>query len=115
MRGYPQRLLLSLAGFVALAALVGCPPSKPAPRNPPDASDASPVTPPAPPVSCDTACKHAEAICPGAGSPCGPVCNRLGATYARCIGTATACEGPTGLGACDPLHGSAGTPGPAGR
>ena len=114
MRGYPQRVLLSLACFVALAALAGCPPRPNPPIGPPDASDAAPVPPPAP-VSCDTACAHAAAVCPGSASVCGPICNRLGATYARCIGAATACEGPTGLGACDALHGAAGAAKPIGR
>lgn len=109
MRGYPQRILLSLAAFVALAALAGCPPRPNPPIGPPDASDAAPA--PAP-VSCDTGCANAEKVCPGSGSPCGPACNRVGAVYARCVGAAASCPD---LKACDPLNGAVGAPQPHGR
>jgi hypothetical protein len=102
MRGYPQRILFSLAAFVALAALAGCPPHPPAPVGPPDASDAAPV------VTCPAACANAEKVCPAVlDSVCEPACSRVGATYARCLGVATGCPG---VKACDPLAGSGGDP-----
>jgi hypothetical protein len=113
MRGFPQRVLICLAGFVAIAAILGgCPHPGPAPVTPPDAADASPATMDAArPVSCDTACRHAEKVCPGSGSPCGRPCNRIGAEYARCVNAATGCKGPSGVAGCDPLNGaSAGAP-----
>lgn len=82
----------------AVLALAGCPRPGPTPVvNPPDAADAS--RPPKA-VNCATACKHAEAVCPGSGSPCLPACKRVGADYARCVDVATGCPG---LKHCDPL------------
>lgn len=95
------RAAFSLACVVALGALLACPKPGPTPVvNPPDAADAAPVAPPAPAVSCETACAHAEKVCPGSGSPCLPACNRIGPDYARCAGAATSCSGLKG---CDPL------------
>ena len=104
MRGYPQRVLLGLLAFIAIAAIVGCPHPAPTPVGPPDASDAAPLPPMPPAPSCADACERAALGCPGSRSVCLPICNRLGAAYARCVNAATTCEGPTGLGACDPLH-----------
>ena len=57
MRGFPQRVLLALACFIATAAILGCPHPAPTPVGPPDAADASrddARRPPAP-VTCTTA------------------------------------------------------------
>jgi|SRR6185312_306912 len=95
MRGFAERIVLSLACVVALAMLA-CPAPKP-PVNPSsDAADAAPA------VSCDDACKHAEVICPGSGSPCLPACNRIARNdsgYAPCVASAKACGDLRG---CDP-------------
>lgn len=119
MRDYIRGMLI---GFVGMVAFVGaCPKPGPAPVNPPpDASDASPrppIPPPAPPVTCSTACAHAKTVCPTmSDGACASACGRIGSLYARCLLAATACEGSTGLGACDPMHNaSAGAPKPTGR
>jgi hypothetical protein len=103
-----QHVLSAVVLTVALGAhLAGCPKPGPAPVvGPPDAADA------ARPVSCETLCRHAEAVCPGSGSPCGPICNRVGATYARCVGVVVDCPG---LNACDPLNAPQGAPKPRGK
>jgi hypothetical protein len=95
MRGLPQRILVGLLGTVALALFAACPKPGPAPVTP-DAADAAPA------VSCDDACKHADAICPGSGSPCLPACNRIARNdsgYAPCVASAKACGDLRG---CDP-------------
>jgi hypothetical protein len=100
MRDYLRGMLVGFLGIVALCA--ACPKPGPAPIvNPPDAADAA--LKPAP--SCSTACKHADAVCPGSLNPCSSGCNRIGATYARCAGGlaggAGACHA---LDNCDPLN-----------
>lgn len=92
---------MKIFAALVVCALISCTPRPPTPVvNPPDAADAGPAQPPAPPVSCDTGCKHADTVCPGSGSPCGPACNRIGAVYARCVGAAAGCPD---LKRCDPL------------
>jgi hypothetical protein len=108
MRGWPQRILVGLAGTVILA-LLACPsPPNPGPNGPGGAGGSAPPAI----VSCDTGCKHAEKVCPGSGSPCGPACNRTGSVYAACVGAAANCAA---LKACDPLNGPQGAPQPLGR
>ena len=103
MRGFAQRILVGVVGTVVLGLVLACPPSKPPPQNPPDASDAAPAPPPAP--SCGVACQHAEAVCPGSGSPCSNACNRIGAVYATCAAGLVAGSGACGaLNNCDPLN-----------
>jgi hypothetical protein len=105
MRGFMQRILVGVAGTVVLGIVLACPPSKPPPQNPPDASDAAPSPPPAPTVSCDDACRHADAVCPNSLSPCGNACTRIGPVYATCAAGLVAGAGACpALNNCDPLN-----------
>jgi hypothetical protein len=93
MRGFPQRILVGLLGTVALALLVGCPPSKPPPNNPSDA-DASQSF-----VTCDVAAQHAAAVCSTADYQTDrDLCGRIPGCAARlnavvdCAGVRAACR-----------------------
>ena len=93
MRGFPQRILVGLLGTVALALLVGCPPSKPPPSNPSDA-DASQSF-----VTCDVAAQHAAAVCSTADYQTDrDLCGRIPGCAARlnavvdCAGVRAACR-----------------------
>lgn len=91
------RVLISLACFIALGAIVACPPRPPAPIGPPDATDAAP-TPLL--VSCATACAHAGIVCSGSAVTCDMLCPRIqDPAYAPCVAAAKDCAG---LSACDP-------------
>lgn len=91
------RVLLSLACFIALGAIVACPPRPPAPVGPPAAADAAP-SPTA--VNCATACAHAGVVCADVAVTCDVLCPRVQApSYAPCVAAATSCAALT---ACDP-------------
>jgi hypothetical protein len=85
VRGFPQRVLLCLACFVAL--LAACPKPGPSPIvNPPDAADA------ARPVTCAAGCAHAVAVCPSVDDPtCMDICRRIGSAFSAKLGSATSC------------------------
>jgi hypothetical protein len=85
MRGFAQRILLGLAGTVALA-LIACPAPKPPVNPPPDASDAAPA------ASCATACPHAVSVCQTVDlSTCESLCSRIGIPFAVKLAAASDC------------------------
>lgn len=87
MRGFLQRIIVGIAGTVALGLIAACPPKPPV--NPgPDVSDA------APPVTCSAACDHVGAVCPASRSGCDQRCPRVSTNdpgYAPCLLAAASC------------------------
>jgi hypothetical protein len=104
MRGFPQRILLSLACFVALAGILACPKPGPTPVvNPRDASDAAPAWNGGPATCLDFCRRGAVLKCAwAADTPAGATCVEVCANNQKAAIAPWDLSCRTAASVCDP-------------